>query len=134
MSVYIDTSAFLAVLARDDMYHEQAKRVWFELLDREERFVCSSYVLVESYALIKKRLGWEALQVFHEAVYPLLDVEWVDAALHEGAANAVLITKRKRLSLVDCTSFAVMRRLGIEIAFTFNPHFHEQGFACLPSA
>jgi len=37
----------------------------------------------------------------------------------------------RKLSLVDCTSFVLMRRLGVETAFAFDQHFVEQGFVCL---
>jgi predicted nucleic acid-binding protein len=40
----------------------------------------------------------------------------------------LLVANRRDLSLVDCTSFEVMRRNGLEVVFTFDPHFHEQGF------
>jgi predicted nucleic acid-binding protein len=36
------------------------------------------------------------------------------------------------LSLVDCTSFQVMRQLGIDTAFAFDEHFAEQHFTCIP--
>ena len=36
------------------------------------------------------------------------------------------------VSLVDWTSFEVMRRLGIEQAFAFNDDFAAQGFGVLP--
>jgi predicted nucleic acid-binding protein len=43
-----------------------------------------------------------------------------------------LTSARRRLSLVDCTSFEVMRRLGITSAFAIDRHFVEQGFEVLP--
>lgn len=131
MSVYIDTSAFLATLDADDLNHVTAKRIWCDLLTHNERLVCSSYVLLETYALIQKRLSWDALRTFHESIYRLLHVYWVDAHTHESAATATLIANRKRLSLVDCVSFTVMRDLGIKRAFAFDAHFQEQGFTCL---
>jgi len=38
---------------------------------------------------------------------------------------------RRDVSLVDYTTFEVMRREGIRQAFAFDPHFAEAGFACL---
>lgn len=48
MSVYVDTSAFLAVLDADDENHEAAKKVWTDLLESREAIVCNSYVLMEN--------------------------------------------------------------------------------------
>jgi predicted nucleic acid-binding protein len=42
---------------------------------------------------------------------------------------ALLTAGRRELSLVDCVSFACMRRLGITRALHFDRHFKEQGFA-----
>lgn len=131
MDVYVDTSAFLAVLDADDKNHEQAKKVWKELLTSEVSLICSSYVLVETYALVQNRLGIEATRVFHEDIYHLLQIEWVEKSLHMYGINSVLIANRRSLSLVDCVSFVIMRKLGIKKVFTFDTHFVEQGFECI---
>jgi len=130
-AVYIDTSAFLAVLDADDHYHKQAAAVWEKLLRSETRLVCSSYVLVETYALVQRRFGIDALRLFHEDVYPILDIYWIDSSLHGTGVDAVLTAGRRQLSMVDCVSFALMRRLGIKKVFTFDMHFSEQGFEIL---
>ncbi|PRR73812.1 23S rRNA-specific endonuclease VapC20 [Moorella humiferrea] len=128
MNVYLDTSAFLAILDADDENHAAAKKIWENLLTSGVPMICSSYVLVETYALVQRRLGMEALRVFHEDILPLLQVEWIDAELHQWGANAVLTANRRNLSLVDAVSFAVMRKLGIKKAFAFDRNFLEQGF------
>ncbi|CEP67773.1 VapC family [Moorella glycerini] len=128
MNVYLDTSAFLAILDADDENHAAAKKIWENLLTSGVPMICSSYVLVETYALVQRRLGMEALRVFHEDILPLLQVEWIDAELHQLGANAVLTANRRNLSLVDAVSFAVMRKLGIKKAFAFDRHFLKQGF------
>ena len=132
MSVYVDTSAFLAVLDADDENHETAKKIWTDLLESREGIVCNSYVLVETYALMQHRLGMAAVKAFHEDVFPVLRLEWIDESLHQQAANALLTANRRNLSLVDCASFTTMRRLGIKKAFAFDKHFSEQGFTCPP--
>ncbi len=37
-----------------------------------------------------------------------------------------------RLSFTDCTSFAVMRDLGLKLAFTMDRHFHRAGGGIRP--
>lgn len=70
--VYVDTSAFLAVMDADDRCHAAAAAFWNEMLASGTAMVCSSYVLVETCALTQRRLGIEALRAFQENVYPLL--------------------------------------------------------------
>jgi len=128
VSVFVDTSAFLAVLDADDEVHGRAKAIWEELIAGGRLLVCSSYVLVETFAVAQRRLGMNAARAFHEDVCPLLRVRWVDAKLHSGAVAAMLGADRRRLSLVDCVSFEVMREMEIAEAFCFDRHFWEAGF------
>ncbi|MDK2882670.1 MAG: hypothetical protein PWP58_1006 [Bacillota bacterium] len=128
MIVYVDTSAFLAVLNADDSNHAEAKRAWIRLLHQHATLVCNNYVLVETFALIQRRLGMEAVRAFNDNVVPVLRVEWVNDLLHMQAINALLTADRRGLSLVDCASFVTMRNLGIYEVFAFDKHFAEQGF------
>ena len=129
MSVFVDTSAFLAVLDGDDARNAVANTIWDELFDSGELLVCTSYVIVETFALAQRRIGLAAAREFHDVVCPALDdVEWVDEAMHEVGVAAVFGAGRRHLSLVDCVSFEVMRRKGIRRVFCFDPHFEEAGF------
>jgi predicted nucleic acid-binding protein len=74
----------------------------------------------------------DAVRVFQEDVVPLLTMEWVNGSIHRAGVTGVLASGKKRLSLVDCVSFEIMRRLGIKNVFTFDRHFKEQGFVCIP--
>jgi len=132
MSVYADTSALYAVIDADDANHCAARSTWVELLEGDTPLVCSNYVLLETCALIQHRLGVDAVRGFRKSVYPVLQVEWVDKRLHETAVTAVVTANRRGLSVVDCVSFEVMRVLGIDTAFSFDAHFEEQDFICLP--
>jgi predicted nucleic acid-binding protein len=128
MTVFVDTSAFLAVLAADDEYHTAAAAIWRRLISDEEPLVTNNYVLVETVALLQRRVGLQAVRAFQSKVMPSLLVRWVDETLHEQALTSVLSANRRNLSLVDCTSFQTMRQDGINRAFTFDQHFAEQGF------
>lgn len=128
MNCFIDTSAFLAVLGKDDRNHVRARAAWGDLLEQRAPLVTSSYVLTETFAILQHRMGLDAIRVFHNDVYPILTIEWVSDVLHEKGVGAVLAARRKDLSLVDCVSFEVMRQRGIRKAFAFDSHFKEQGF------
>lgn len=132
MIIFLDTSALYAVLDRDDANHARAKERWAVLLDPDNALVTTNYILVESFALIQNRLGLGALRSFQEDILPLISVEWVDAAAHRAGVGALLAAGRRKLSLVDCVSFEAMRSLGLRTAFTFDPHFVEQGFLSVP--
>ena len=42
MSIFVDTSAFLAVLDADDAEHKRAKKIWEHLLTNDELMICSN--------------------------------------------------------------------------------------------
>ena len=132
MRIFIDTSAFYAVLDQDDENHPAAAKLWRRLLQDDAALLTSNYVLVETSAVIQRRLGIAALRAFQGDIVPLLAVEWIDEIRHQAAIEMALAASRKRLSLVDCSSFLVMREVEVRRAFCFDRHFREQGFSVLP--
>lgn len=134
MTVYVDTSALYAYLVADDPEHTAAVAA-FELLRADDRRLhTTSFVLVETIALLQARVGLAAVRTFHDDLRPLLDVTFVDDDLHEAGITALLAAGRRRLSLVDWVSFTDMRRRGIVEAFAFDDDFAEQGFTLVPPA
>lgn len=89
----------------------------------------TSYVLVETYALLQRRVGLEAVDALRRGFAPLLEVVWVDAPIHDQALDHLQERGTPSVSLVDTTSFVVMRARSIGRAFTFDAHFTDEGFA-----
>jgi predicted nucleic acid-binding protein len=131
VNVFVDTSALLAVLDRSDERHGAARRTWETLLDGTHALLSHNYILVETSAVLSRRIGIEAVRVFEADVRPVLRLVWVTPEIHEAAVAAHLAARRRSLSLVDCVSFEVMRRTGIRSAFAFDPHFREFGYETL---
>jgi predicted nucleic acid-binding protein len=128
VNVFLDTSACYAGLDRDDANHGAARVVWDRLLTGSDRVLTTNYVIVEALALIQNRLGLRVVRELMSDLFPLLEVEWISPEDHSLACSALLAAGRRSLSLVDCVSFQVMRRLGLRDVFTFDRHFAEQGF------
>jgi len=133
LNILVDTSAFLAVLDQRDINHPAAKIRWVEMLNRGDELVSHNYILVETSAVVLRRLGLEAVRVFERDVVPVLRLVWVTREIHDAAAGAHLVAGRRTLSLVDCVSFEVMRRTGVLTAFAFDRHFREYGYQTVPS-
>lgn len=131
--VFIDTSALYAVLDRDDSVHDDAARRWQQLVD--QRLDCTvpavrthSGVLIEATALVQHRLGLDTVRTLLHDLLGIVEVEWVDARLHERASTALLAAGKRSISLVDWTSFELMRARDIEVFFAFDDDFTAQGF------
>ena len=130
--VFVDTSALYALLDRDDDRHPEASRIWAHLLESGASLWTHSYVLVETFALVQRRLGPEAVRALHYDLLPVLDVVWVDEELHRLAAEALIASGSRSVSLVDRVSFILMRRRGLRTAFAFDEDFSQEGFV-MPS-
>jgi predicted nucleic acid-binding protein len=128
VTTFVDTSALLALLDASESHQPEAAARWRLLLEANEPLMSTNYVLVETFAVVQRRLGLDALRALVRDVVPLFEVEWVSEELHQTAVAALLAANRRGLSLVDCTSFETMRRHGLTRAFAFDQHFDEQGF------
>ena len=133
MRNFIDTSAFMAVLNKDDQYHQQAIEYWQKLLNSDDSLFTSNYVLNETIALLQNRFGIEAVRLFENNIQPTIELLWIEKEIHRAGMVAVLATNHRKLSLVDCTSFELIRQNNFEKVFAFDSHFTEQGFNVVPS-
>lgn len=132
MNIFVDTSAFLAVLDENDANHRAAKTLWERIINGGALLLCHNYILVETSALALRRLGIEAVRVFDQDIEPILRIIWVTQEIHSAAVSAHVLAGRRTLSLVDCVSFEVMRRTGVRTAFAFDRHFLDYGYKLQP--
>ncbi|MDD4356266.1 MAG: PIN domain-containing protein [Smithellaceae bacterium] len=131
MKIFVDTSAFYALIDRSDRYHAQAAALWPDLLDDSITLLTSNYVVWETVCLLQNRIGFEAARLWHKDILGVLDVLWVNEGMHQRAYELWLNLGRKRLSLVDCASFVTMHAYVIEKVFCFKPYFADHGFALI---
>ncbi len=120
MTAFVDTSAFYAAADSADVSSGRAR----ELLSAETELVTSDHVLVESWRLLRDRLGFEAAERFWDglrlgpaSIEPVRESD-LESAWQIGRAFA-----DQGFSLVDRTSFALMERLGIFRAVAFDDDF-----------
>ena len=125
--IFLDTSAIYALADRADTNHMVAHNKFEEVLKSGETFLLHNYILLESAALLQARLGLPSALLFLKDAKSF-EVEWVDLDLHEEAAKELERIGKNGISLVDCTSFLVMRRKGVQEVLAFDPDFHDQGF------
>lgn len=126
--VFVDTSAYFALLDRHDQCHAEAVGI-LELLVRSRcRLITTSFVLAETHALILTRLNRAIAAAFlREMDGSPTTVIWVAPGDVEQAREIIERYTDKDFSLTDAVSFAVMNRLKIQHAFTFDDHFAQYG-------
>ncbi|MBS3920965.1 MAG: PIN domain-containing protein [Deltaproteobacteria bacterium] len=126
--IFLDTSAIYALADKNDPNHAAAYNKFQNVLESGETFLLHNYILLESVALFQERLGLPSAVLFLRNAKSF-EVEWVDMELHEEAVRELERIGKRGISLVDCTSFIVMKRRGVEKAFAFDPDFQDQGFS-----
>ena len=127
--VFVDTSAIVALINPLDEEHSRAVELFDRLAAAGSCLGSTSYVLVETYALLVRRLGIDAARAFREDFEPLLELVWVEADLHNSGLDLLLDRGNRRLSLVDAVSFLAIGRQEIDLVFAFDQDFDREGFA-----
>ncbi|MEE8397997.1 MAG: hypothetical protein V3S89_03255 [Desulfobacterales bacterium] len=109
----------------------ESRDVW---LEKGGVLVTSNYILDESLTLIRMRLGMEAAEKWWDMVAesPRCSIEWVTPERMEKSISWFLRWQDQSFSFTDCTSFVLMRELGIKDALTGERHFTTAGFQIHP--
>jgi predicted nucleic acid-binding protein len=131
---FVDTSAWYALLDTSDANHHAAVKFKDSLA---HPLVTSNYVVDEVITLVRNRLGYMVAveigqKLWDESIANLIRVMPRD----ERKAWGVFVQYRdKNFSFTDCTSFALMERIGLTEVFAFDEHFKQYGsFIVLPLA
>ena len=130
MTLFVDSSGILALVDRDDPSHRGVVEAF--TLGRSEALRTQAYVIVETIAVARRRFGPAVAADIIDRIMPALEVVPVDGELHAAAVAAVRDTVESSVSMVDRTSFAFMRREGIERAIALDADFRTAGFTTLP--
>ncbi len=130
--VFADTGAFYAIKDQGDAHHRKAVDFLFNFTGQ---LVTTNFIIDETITLVLHKLGYnEALKLgedlWAEKYARLVHVTRAD---QRAAWDLFKTYDDKVFSFTDCTSFAVMERLGLECAFAFDADFEQTGrFTQLP--
>ena len=131
--VFVDTAAFIGILADKDENHKSAIEVMSDLRAKKARLFTTEAVLFE-LANALSAIEFRARAVsFIDTLRKLSSFEIVptNAELFENALRLYRERPDKDWSLTDCASFVVMREREISVAFTSDKHFKQAGFVKL---
>ncbi len=119
----VDTGAWYAVADRSDRHHGRARKFYATEAPRG-RLITTDLIVAESWTLLCAHLGrpaaatfWQTLRTTRIPVMPL------DSTDLEAAWRIAQAFPDHTFSFTDCTSFALMERLGVHDAFAFDAHF-----------
>lgn len=132
-AVFIDTTAWIALLDDTDMLHQPTLQVMQTLRQRQTPLVTTELVVIEmGNALAAPTMRMRTI-AFLDRLRRNPDLTIIEASEHLIAAGWELYRQRpdKAWGLIDCTSFVVMQQRGLHEACTADHHFEQAGFVCL---
>lgn len=127
--VWVDSSAFFALLNPRERGHAAVKRKIGELKDNV-RFVTSDYVLDETITLLQARgLAYLVEHWIDDVVTGrICQIVWMDSNRFDEVRAYFVRHSDKQWSFTDCFSFCVMRERKIRRALATDHHFTQAGF------
>ena len=135
MKLFVDTSAFIALVDATDRNHRPARKCYLEIIESGNRLVSSNFVICETLNYLRTRISYRVSIEFRESVYKsnILEVIPISSEIEEAAYKIFKKYKDKDFSFTDCTSFSLMEREKIKKVFSFDHHFVQYGsFQIIP--
>ncbi len=133
--LFVDTSGWASLADADQRFHSLAKSHYAAFRQDNARFVTTNYVIAELIALLTSPIRMERPRVidYVQSIKMSAHVEivHVDKELDSRSFEFLKDRRDKTWSLVDCTSFLLMRDEGITDALTTDHHFEQAGFVRL---
>lgn len=133
-SVFIDTSAFVALRNESEAEHERARTTLSRLISEGAALFTSNYVFAETYTALLVRVGREEAIEWGKRFRSGAAIELVrvEPAVEDEAWEILERHRDKSWSYVDATSFALIERDGGGEAFALDSHFAQRGLRVLP--
>lgn len=128
--MFIDTGAFLARYIKQDQYHQLAVRGWQRIQEERTRCLTSNFVIDETLTLLARRTSYTFAANRAEAIYSSNVLEILRPDVNDELLALELFQKfaDQHVSFTDCISFALMQKLNVKLAFSFDRHFLLAGF------
>lgn len=130
--IFVDTSAFIALADSDDKFYQQAS-VWWKK-NKLSRLATTNLVVAETLGWLRYKRGKKIAVEVGENLLFSDDLKTIRAERQDENKAWKLFNRveGRGISMIDCISFAVMKRLNIKQVFAFDQDFADVGFNVLP--
>ncbi len=133
--IFADTAGWGHLVDASQPYHSQAASIYRKARQEKRRFITTNYILNELVALLISplRVPRPRIAAFVESLKasPNVEVIHIDAALDRQSWEFFKQRDDKEWTLVDCSSFVLMKERHMTEAFTTDHHFEQAGYICL---
>ena len=133
--IFVDTSGWGNLVDTLQVFHQETRTIYEDVKQEGSRFVTTNYVIAELVALLSSPLRVPRSKSigYIESIKSssLVEIIHIDEYLDTKAWELLTNRTDKNWSLVDCSSFVVMREHKIVESLTTDHHFEQAGFVRL---
>ena len=129
-AAFVDSGAWIALALSRDPLHLQAREQWEVLHRAGARLHTSIPVVIETFTFLERNANRDVALAWRESIYRPGTVKILPCELRDLDQSWEYFRRADlhKLSAVDATSFTIMKRSRIRLAFTFDYHFSIVGF------
>ena len=129
-AAFVDSGAWIALALSRDPLHAQAREQWDVLHGAGAKLHTSVPVVIETFTFLDRNTNRDVALAWRESIYEPQTVKILPCELRDLEESWKYFRRADlhKLSAVDATSFAIMKRARIRLAYTFDHHFAVLGF------
>jgi len=129
-AVFVDSGAWIALALSRDPLHTRAREQWETLQGAGAKLHTSIPVVIETFTFLERNANRDVALMWKESIYKPGTVKILSCELRDLDQSWEYFrrTDLHKLSAVDATGFAIMKRARIRLAFAFDYHFAVAGF------
>jgi predicted nucleic acid-binding protein len=132
-SIFIDTSALIAIMNKKDQYHARAIDIFTAIVKGNNNLIITSHIFAETITRIERKVSAKQAILAGKMLLNNNGIKIIipQEGIIDNAWNIFQKYQDQEFSFVDCISFAVMKEMRITKAFAFDKHFKIIGFETL---
>ncbi|OGY17702.1 MAG: hypothetical protein A2784_00835 [Candidatus Chisholmbacteria bacterium RIFCSPHIGHO2_01_FULL_48_12] len=131
--IFVDSSGFVSLVSHGDEFYKDAV-MWWRLNEKKVNLLISNLVVMETLGWVRHHLGKKRAVELGDYILSGegVGIERVTRSDETKAWDLFVKVDGRGVSMVDCTSVILMKRLGVERIFSFDQDFSDLGFQVVP--
>lgn len=129
-AVFVDSGAWIALALSRDPLHSRAREQWDALRAAGARLHTSVPVIIETFTFLDRNANRDVALAWKDAITKAGFLRILICELRDLQVSWDYFRRSDlhKLSAVDATSFAIMKRARLRLVYTFDHHFSVVGF------
>jgi len=129
-AAFVDSGAWIALALSRDPLHALAREQWDLLQGAGAKLHTSVPVVIETFTFLERNANRDVALTWKGSIYKPGTVKILPCELRDLEQSWEYFRRADlhKLSAVDATSFVIMKRARIRLAFAFDHHFAVAGY------